>query len=362
MKYLKPLYHNLEFKYNHLVGTGGIGSGIFFRLIGNNTIGRNESRLGELLRGKDYCKLHIVIHYLAILLGTKKNKFDIFPIGKVGDDDAGVFLIKEIQKLGINIKNIFKIPNTSTLFSVCFQYPDSTGGNITSANSASSKVSEEDIISFFNEFKKDPKREIILSLPEVPLSTRIKILEIGRSRGSFNIGSVSSFEIKELSYTNGFALIDMIILNIDEASSIAKLNNYKIDKIIRNLEIERDVSKIIKSCISYLINKNINIMIVITNSSKGSYTYFKRDLRFIPVVDVNVKTTAGAGDAFLAGTIAGICCGLSFNSSVELGSFLASLSVISEDTINHEINLNYLKKFVEDNNISFSTDLGEIFK
>lgn len=361
MKYLKPL-NQLEFKYDHLVGTGGIGSGIFFRLVGNNTLGRNESRLGELLPNKDYCKLHIVIHYLANLLGTKENNFGIFPVGKIGDDSIGTSILQDMQDLGINMENVFKISNKNTLFSVCFQYPDNTGGNITSANSASSEVSEEDIISFFYGFTEDPKKEIILSLPEVPLGPRIKLLEIGRSRGSFNVGAVSSFEIKEFNDRNGFTLIDMIILNIDEADTIARINDHRISKDIKKLNIDKKIDEILKPCISFLIKKNIDIMIAITNGSNGSYSYFKKNIRFLPVVDVKVKTTAGAGDAYLAGTIVGICCGLPFHSSADLGSFLASLSVISENTINHDISLDYLKNFIKRNNISFSSELNKIFK
>ncbi len=361
MKYLEPV-NQLEFKYDHLIGTGGIGSGIFFRLCGDNTLGRNESRMGELLPNKDYCKLHIVVHYLASLLGTKENNFNIFAIGKIGSDSIGLSLFQKMQSLGINMENVCKIINTNTLFSVCFQYHDNTGGNITSANSASSKVSEEDIISFFTGFDKDPQREIILSLPEVPLGPRLKLLEIGRSRGSFNIGAVSSFEIKEFNDRKGFRLVDLIILNIDEACTIAKINGHKINKDIEKLNIDKNLSNILKPCISFLREKNINIMIVITEGSSGSYAYFKGDLKFIPVVDVEVEATAGAGDAFLAGTIAGICCGMSFNSSAELGSFLASLSVISKDTINHDINLDYLKKFTKKNGIGFSSELDKIFK
>ncbi|HEX6907174.1 MAG TPA: hypothetical protein VF154_11240, partial [Terriglobales bacterium] len=46
--------------YRRLIGIGGIGSGIFFALDGEHTLGREESRLGKLLEVRDYCKLHII--------------------------------------------------------------------------------------------------------------------------------------------------------------------------------------------------------------------------------------------------------------------------------------------------------------
>ena len=48
-----------------MIGVGGIGSGVFFALDGNHTLGREESRGGRFLDRRDYCKLHIVSHTSA---------------------------------------------------------------------------------------------------------------------------------------------------------------------------------------------------------------------------------------------------------------------------------------------------------
>ncbi|HKT69754.1 MAG TPA: hypothetical protein VJP83_09970, partial [Terriglobales bacterium] len=70
--------------YRRLIGIGGIGSGIFFALDGNHTLGREESRFGRLLDIRDYCKLHIISHYVARLLGAGPGgAFRVIPIGKV---------------------------------------------------------------------------------------------------------------------------------------------------------------------------------------------------------------------------------------------------------------------------------------
>ena len=42
---------------------------MFFALDGNHTLGREESRSGHFLDRRDYCKLHIVSHYVCRLLG-----------------------------------------------------------------------------------------------------------------------------------------------------------------------------------------------------------------------------------------------------------------------------------------------------
>ena len=363
MKYLKPV-NKSGLAYRHIVGTGGIGSGMFFKLHGNATLGRNESRCGDVLPFKDYCKLHIITHYVSALLGAGIGKFEVFPIGKIGDDEAGAILYKEMEKMGMQMTGVEITTGYSTLFGVCFQYPDNTGGNITSANSASSRLNKKDISSFFDKFSKSSEYEIILAVPEIPVDARMKLLEIGRLRGSFNIASVASAEIKEFNEKDGFKNVDLIGLNIDEANSIASLAGKKIS-----------AHKTIDLCIEFLSGKNPEMMIVITEGAKGCYGYKDGHFEHVGVMDVEVKATAGAGDALLAGIISGICCGLSFlkgrsdnffsetplNSSLEFGSLLASIAVTSPDTINHKIDANYIKKFAVDNNVHFSKEFAKFF-
>jgi hypothetical protein len=58
-------------RYRALIGVGGIGTGAFFALSGDHTLGREESRLGKYLDRRDYCKLHIITHYIQTLLGPQ---------------------------------------------------------------------------------------------------------------------------------------------------------------------------------------------------------------------------------------------------------------------------------------------------
>ena len=352
-------------KFDHIIGTGGIGSGIFFSMTGNHTLGRNESRNAILLPYKDFCKLHIIMHYIAVLLGAKVNgRFQSFPIGNIGNDDIGKNLVRQMEEVGMYPDNIGVTDNFSTLFSVCFQYPDHTGGNITTENSACSRVSPENISYFFQDFKLSGISEIILAAPEVPLNTRIKLLEYGRQRGSFNTASLLSSEADEFRNMNGFEKVDLLSVNIDEARSIAKMTNESIPS-----------NSVIDACIQKLVTFNPAISILITDGQAGSYCYTKNCLEHIPVPVVPVVATAGAGDTFLGGTLAGLCCGLPLTkgksdllfsesplqSAVELGTLLASLSVTSHDTIHPDANTELLYRFAKDNNISFSPDFLKLF-
>ena len=124
-----------------------------------------------------------------------------------------------MKNAGMNTAGVSQIADEPTLFSVCFQYPDKSGGNITTSNSAADLVSKEDIDAFFENMPVDGENEIILSVPEVPLAPRIRILEHGRKRGSLNICSVLSGEasgfVSDGNKTSRFAYV-----NIDEAIAI----------------------------------------------------------------------------------------------------------------------------------------------
>jgi sugar/nucleoside kinase (ribokinase family) len=363
MNYLKPLSGN-GLIYDHIIGTGGIGSGIFFSMDGNHTLGRNESRIAKLLPYKDYCKQHIIMHYIAVLLGAGEGQFQSFPIGKVGNDDIGKDLLRQMQEVGINTESVTALKSYPTLFSVCFQYPDSSGGNITTDGSASSNVSATDISNFFENNRFRGKRGIILAAPEVPVSTRIKLLEYGRQRECLNVGSILSSEVDDFKQQKGFELLDLLSLNIDEARSIAAIVDERVP-----------TNTIIDCCISTLLSMNPDISVLITDGGNGSYCYSNHLLVFAPAYNVPVASTAGAGDAYLAGTIAGICCGLplskrmdissfpeqALESAMELGALLASLSVTSYDSIHPRANASSLHKFAEENKITLGENFQKLF-
>jgi ribokinase len=124
-------------RYQALIGTGGIGSGAFFALNGNHTLGREESRSAHFLKRRDSCKLHIVAHYVATHIGPD---FATIPVGKVGDDDVGQQLAAEMRTAGLELRHVAVAPDEPTLYSLCFVYPDGAGGNLTVDDSDCARV------------------------------------------------------------------------------------------------------------------------------------------------------------------------------------------------------------------------------
>jgi sugar/nucleoside kinase (ribokinase family) len=170
--------------------------------------------------------------------------------------------------------------------------------------------------------------------------------------------------VEEFKAMGGVEMVDILAINIDEAKSIA------------GMEEDAETKAIIDACITALVTINPQIIVLITDGPVGSYTYFEDRLTFTPVLDVPVISTAGAGDTFLAGTIAGLACGLplakgakdnffgetAIASAVELGTLLASLSVTSPDTIHPAANAKTLLQFAKENNVFFSEQFEKIFR
>jgi sugar/nucleoside kinase (ribokinase family) len=321
--------------------------------------------MATLLPYQDFCKQHIILHYISVLLGARPGgEFQSFPIGAVGNDTVGKKLLQDMKRSGMDINNVTIKEDHSTLFSVCYLYPDHTGGNITTDNSASSSVSTGDMERFFSAFNLPGNNEMVLAAPEVPLSARIKLLEYGKQRGGLNIASVLAAETDAFRQLNGFALVDILSINMEEAKSIAQINAESTSS-----------DKITDACIQQLVAINPEISILITDGENGSYCYTNNHLEHTPALVVPVVSTAGAGDAFLAGTIVGYCCGLPLckgvndkyfgesplASAAELGALLASLSVTSSDTIHSDANADFLYKFAMNNRVRFSNVFFQLF-
>lgn len=365
---LQPLDAN--YRFTQIVGTGGIGSGIIFLLDGHETLRRNESRFGQMIPARDYCKLHIVFHYIATLLAPSIDGTDlpystgvrVLPIGRVGMDSEGQRLRQMMLDVGMSVEGVAFDPEKPTMFAVCLQYDDKSGGNVTTSVSASSQVSPEDVDAVLNH-QVAAGREIVVALPEVPLSTRMHLLRKGRARGSFTIASVTSSEASSFRAMGGLSLTDLIALNMDEAAAMIGLPDGDGSSV-----------DVVQRCVETLAVENADLQILITDGGKGSYAYKNGVMEYLTALPTEVVQSGGAGDAFLAGVIVGLSCGLPFlkgssdtyfgetplTSSRELGTLLASLSLTTShslyESLETETVLRYASRF------SFSNAWQSMFR
>ena len=63
----------------------------------------------------------------------------------VGNDAAGGQILTEMSAAGMDTRFVRTHPALRTPFSICFMYPDGSGGNITSSNSAAAALSVDDL-------------------------------------------------------------------------------------------------------------------------------------------------------------------------------------------------------------------------
>jgi sugar/nucleoside kinase (ribokinase family) len=310
--------------YKAMIGVGGIGSGSFFQLNGNHTLGREESRSGCFIDQKDYCKLHIISHYVQTLFGTK---IPVIPIGKVGDDDVGTRLLKEISETGMIMDYMEQSPESQTLFSFCFLYPDGTGGNMTTSDSACSKVDASFVLKAEPEFVRFEKQGIALAAPEVSMEAREKLLILGTDYHFLRVASFTSEEIRNVVQSDLMRHIDLLAINIDEAAAVSEMSSEN-----------NETSSIIDKTIRILSQSNPNLYISITHGKEGSWCWDSESLTHFPAFKVQVVSTAGAGDAYLAGLIVGLTAGLSLPEAQQIGALTGGHSVTSPHTINKGTN------------------------
>lgn len=347
--------------FSQVVGVGGIGTGTIIELEGNQTLGRTESRMGQALDARDYCKLHIVEHYISVLMGAgeAQNRFRVFAVGNVGGDIAGATLVREMAQAGIDTRYVRVEPERSTLFSVSFLYPDKSGGNITTSNSAACALSNDQLNECRQELAAAGGCGIALCLPEVPIDARREFLRIATECGSYRIASFTSAEMGMARKLKLLSQVDLLALNHEEAAAVAGGGS-----------LGDSEEHLLDACSEQATAANPNMRILVSAGADGTYIFDNGAWSHHQAVPVEVISTAGAGDALLAGTIVGLAVGLPLAncngdisnhqaemcSAIDLGRMLAAYSVTSPHTIHPETTLESLVSFAEDKGIIVSQD------
>jgi ribokinase len=337
----RPIVNAANYRYRALIGTGGIGSGMFFALDGNHTLGREESRSGHFLDRRDYCKLHIVSHYVRRLLGPG---FPVIPLGMVGTDDVGERLLAEMGEVGLDLRYVGRAEGRRTLYALCLIYPDGSGGNVTENDSACAAVDAGWINRAEAEFARFSGAGIALALPEVPMDARQKLLALGTMHGFLRVASFTTAEILEVGGESQD--VDLLALNLDEAAALAGFSAEAIDS--------GDSETIVKAA---QVRLAPGTMLTVTAGARGSWSWDGMMLTHQPALPVPVVGTAGAGDAHLAGIIAGLAAGLPLREAHQIGVLTAAVAVQSPHTINFELNREALRACAETTGMPLAGDV-----
>ena len=321
-----------------IIGTGGIGTGVFYRLEGNHAIGSEESRRAHRLDRRDACKQHIILHYLAVLLRDLRRPVTVTPIGAVGDDEDGRALCGEMAAAGMRTEHVRRIPGAATLSAVCFLFPNGSGGNFTESDSACERVTPAFIDKAWRAIHAPRGRTLVLAAPEVPLAARRRLLEHGRSIGAFNVASLVSAEVVPAMRQGLLDLMDLLALNRDEAAALARSPASSGSRAIAD------------ACARRLSRSHPGLRLTVTVGPDGAFGVSGGQVRHLRALPATVVNTAGAGDAFLAGVMLGQVLGLPFMdgeaSCLHLGCALGSMKVTGCDTLHTGIKLASLRRFL----------------
>jgi sugar/nucleoside kinase (ribokinase family) len=341
---------------------GGIGAGVVFALDGDHDIGRNESRPGRLLDARDYCKLHIAAHYPAVLLGARPSGgepgFRVLPVGRIGADPAGRRLRQEMEETGMDTRFVDEAAGEPTLFSVCFLYPDGSGGNITTSASAAATLSLSDVDRAAAHLD---ARTIALAVAEAPLAARLRLLEHAAEARALRVAAFTSAEMAEVRSQHALRQVDLLALNEDESSAL-----------VGAALPAADPRAFLDRCAGLVTAESPAARIVVTAGRRGAWGFEHGHWSHAPALAVPVESTAGAGDAMLGGVLCALALGVPLTSEVrrrslsegvvatalDLGTLVAAFAVTSPHTIASNLDLEALLAFASAQGLTFAEPLA----
>ncbi len=207
-------------------------------------------------------------------------------------------------------------------------------------------------------------RGVALCVPEVPLEIRRKFLELASNCGNYRVCSFALAEIGEARRMGMICDTDLLALNQEEASAL--LGNRPGEELDARLMLERAAE---------FSAGRPKLRMVISVGRKGAYGFEGGNWQFCAAPVLRPRSTAGAGDALLAGVVSGLAAGTPFiaqsdhervflgrelKTALDLGVLNASFSVTSTHAIHPDATLENLYAFAEGHGASISEALRSV--
>jgi len=227
---------------------------------------------------------------------------------------------------------------------------------------------------------------IVLSVPEVPVETRLYLLKKGRELGCYNVASLLVGEAQLFVENHAFAMIDLLSVNRDEALAIAdmgsdtagetgdkagdKAGDVAPDENCCETDDKTTGEDAADRCYRYLKSISPDICVIVTCGGEGAYTYFDGQKQYTPAVENTVRNTAGAGDCFLGTVISALVHKLpltrvkqddTISSAVQLALLCGAMKIACNDTIDFSIDKKSLLEFARSKEIMVSDYVMENF-
>lgn len=183
------------------------------------------------------------------------------------------------------------------------------------------------------------------------MEARSAFLQMATECGSYRVASFASGDIGAARAMGLLSQVDLLALNRDEAEAIAG-------------RCERD-EQLLEACAAQLSANDRRMRIVLTVGASGAYVFESGRWTRHGAIPTEVISTAGAGDALLAGVIAALSAGLPFRSedssstvrpsiasAIDFGLLVAAFSVTSPHTIHPDAELASVLEFAAQRNLA----------
>ncbi len=265
-------------------------------------------------------------------VGFRRTGLETAVFGILGTDFEAKFIEKKLEEEKIETKFLSKTKNTDSSFSVVLMSED---GRRTIFHHRSTqrdfgveilkKIPETRAVYISHLY--DQTQSFLKSLPELK-KRNIKI--------AWNPGK-TQFKAGFRTFEKVFPVIDVLILNVEEAELFTGLKASKINEFDQNVLGEKvafgkesvnnnfsDVREIAQKFLQAGVKE-----VVITDGGDGAHIFDEKNHFFAPAPDVPRECTLGAGDAFSVGVVTAFLANKDLQTQVKWGTMNAS-SVIQK--------------------------------
>lgn len=234
-------------------------------------------------------------------------------IGKVGNDPWGDLGELWMQKANVDTTFLYRTDEVSTGTGLILIGPDGQN-TIIDGDSSSVKLTQEEV---FNAIDQLEGSQLFITGYEVPQQLSIDGAKYAKLKGmqvALNSSPINRNTIDDLSF------VDYLFINENELNILLdREHNHQV-----NLEID----------LKNIKEKYNPRIVILTMGVQGSAALLDGEIIVVdPVIVSNIVNTAGAGDGFMAATIARLIKGDTLINAMQWASYYASLSITIEGTI-----------------------------
>ncbi|HOJ40632.1 MAG TPA: carbohydrate kinase family protein, partial [bacterium] len=214
-------------------------------------------------------------------------------IGKVGDDNLGHFILGILRQAGIEIEGVSVVSGTSTSGTSVLVHPDGERSFIHSLG-ANALLSAED-------FQEDYLRQFsvlhvagVLLMPSLEGEALARVVKKARSLG-LTICLDTAWDSRGVwmkALQEALPYVDYFLPSIEEA------------RMITGCQKPEEIAGSLLKCGV----RNVALKM----GEKGSFIMNETRSQYFPVLPIEVVDTTGSGDGYVAGFLAGLVRGLSF--------------------------------------------------